>query len=180
MIELDEESHTYKVDKKKTPSVTTILQWSGKVPTFFFTEEGRNRGTEIHRLTEVYDITGVLEDSEYNDYVSNWIEFLELTKAKVLAVEKKVYSPEGYAGKLDRILEINGKSYVVDIKTGAKQKTHVLQIGAYSHAVGLSQGAVVCLTPKKFSVEYFDGDILYNAQQQFIQMVRDYRKENLL
>jgi hypothetical protein len=60
---------------------------------------------------------------------------LEEMKARTLRSEFVVWSKNGWAGQVDRLLEMNGKNYIVDLKSGSFGQVWS-QLGAYSLAAG--------------------------------------------
>lgn len=175
-IEFNEEKHEYTVKGAKVPSVTKILQATGVIKTSFYTEEGRERGTEIHKQTEYYDDFRIIADTNYKPYIEQWAKFLDDIGAKVLSKEEMVYSELGYCGKYDRVLEIKDRKFIIDIKTGAKQKWHVLQLGAYSIPTKTEYGAVVLLSPKKYDFIPFEPMEIKLAQFEFLEVLKRYKE----
>jgi len=135
----DSESHEYFFRGKAIPSVTQVLQGEGVIDTTWFSEEGANRGTAIHRLTETYDndLPCDVEDlKKYKPYLDAYISFVEESGFRVLCCEQSVCSAKlQYAGTLDRLGIINGTWSVLDIKTGSYQKWWGLQTSAYLYAL---------------------------------------------
>lgn len=84
-------------------------------------------------------------------YVEGFVAFIEKYSPRFIETEATVYSREhGYAGTMDAQVEIDGKVYVMDIKTGkGVWPEAALQIAAYRHAdfIGRSDGREDGLTP---------------------------------
>ncbi|MDY7039063.1 MAG: hypothetical protein SV375_23285, partial [Thermodesulfobacteriota bacterium] len=81
-LTFDPKSHIYKFNEHPVPSVTTVLKDMGFINTQYFTEEGRERGTLIHRIIEWYckktlDLDTV--DPVLNPYLEAWIQFAKDT-----------------------------------------------------------------------------------------------------
>jgi hypothetical protein len=140
---------------KPVPSVTTILEAYPKDAGYFkwlkdagtdadtIRDEAGRRGSIVHELTERYDrgeevslLTGegwpgykMLEWSMFERYV----DFSTRFEPEHLMVEQNFVSPElGYAGTIDRVMELGGKRYLVDIKTSnAIYDSYWLQLAAY-------------------------------------------------
>lgn len=55
--------------------------------------------------------------------------------AQTIQSEFVVYSRNGWAGQVDRLIEMGGKNYILDIKTGSFGQVWA-QLGAYSLAAG--------------------------------------------
>ncbi len=137
------------------PSVTTILEAYPKGAQFFewikkhgedsdtIRDEAGRRGSVVHEATEVLDLGGKLElmtDDGAPKYklsewamISRYVEFRQAHPAKIHAVETKLAVDDlGYAGTLDRVMTIDGITYLVDIKTsGSIWPSYWLQQAAY-------------------------------------------------
>jgi hypothetical protein len=137
------------------PSVTTILEAYPKDASYFkwlkdvgsdadsIRDEAGRRGSVVHELTERYDsgepvayinekgnpLYKMLEWSMFERYV----DFSTNHNPKIDMVELHMVNEElGYAGTLDRVLSIDGKSYLVDIKTSNSiYPSYWLQLAAY-------------------------------------------------
>ena len=72
-----------------------------------------------------------------------YVDFTENHKPNIDMIEVHMVSSElGYAGTLDRILSIDGKTYLVDIKTsGSIYPSYWLQLAAYREL--LAKGGVL-------------------------------------
>jgi len=140
---------------KPVPSVTTILEAYPKDAGYFkflkdagndadtIRDEAGRRGSIVHELTERYDrgeevslLTGdgwpgykMLEWSMFERYV----DFSTRFEPEHFMVEQNfVSSALGYAGTIDRVMELGGKRYLVDIKTSnAIYDSYWLQLAAY-------------------------------------------------
>lgn len=137
------------------PSATTILeaypkpyqllQWMKEVGSKadeIKTAAGR-RGSNVHQLTEDYDNgleCNLLDDNGSPKYsLEEWsmferyVDFSKMYKPEHLLIEQTfVNGSLGFAGTLDRICRIDGKSYVLDIKTSnGIYNSYWLQLAAY-------------------------------------------------
>lgn len=137
------------------PSVTTILDAYPKGPEYFawlkkvgedsdtIRDEAGRRGSVVHELTERYDAgeeVTLMNESGYIAYkMSEWamferyIEFRNRFPFNILHTELNLVSPKlGYAGTLDRVIELNGEKILLDIKTSnAIYPSYWLQLAAY-------------------------------------------------
>lgn len=137
------------------PSVTTILNCYPKGPEFYewLKKNGEDSdnirdaagfdGSLVHQLCERYsqgEVVSILSADGVIQYSTRqwsmferYVEFIQKFKPKILMAEFNIISPKlGYAGTIDMLAEINGKRYIVDIKTsGAIHKTYWLQLSAY-------------------------------------------------
>ena len=135
------ETHEYELNGKKLPAVTEILKDLGIINAKYYTEEGSGRGKFIHSLcAEADGIEIPLLMGNYkgplNVYVDAWLRFKEDFKFEIIDIEKPiVHTGLRYAGTPDRIGKIDGEITIVDIKTGAKQSWHGLQLVAYKIAL---------------------------------------------
>lgn len=143
MIDFDEATHTYRVGGQVRPSVTQILR-----PIVDFSavpldvlEAKSDLGSRVHRATELDDADDLEESSVGDDvrpYLRAWRDYLRDTGAVVLLSEGRVYNPgANYCGTLDRVLDIDGVEWLVDIKTSAQVHRAVgPQTAAYEQALG--------------------------------------------
>lgn len=68
-------------------------------------------------------------------YMMAYEDFQEQHDIEVQEIEMMVFNPTlMYAGRLDRVWEIDGKMHLTDIKTGGKYKQHLFQLCAYNLA----------------------------------------------
>lgn len=117
-------------------------------------EETKNkaasRGSKIHRAIETLEAQGSLSiDSTFEDYetgvsailngdelsaVMSFAKWHADTKPRLIANELTVFG-DGYAGTLDKIYEIDGQIWIVDIKTSPSIWPEMkLQLSSYNHA----------------------------------------------
>jgi hypothetical protein len=137
------------------PSVTTILEAYPKDASYFkwlkevggdadaIRDEAGRRGSLVHELTERYDsgeeVSYVDEYGRPKYKMLEWsmferyVDFSVTHQPNIDVIEAHMVSSElGYAGTLDRIMRIDGKSYLVDIKTsGSIYPSYWLQLAAY-------------------------------------------------
>ena len=137
-VEFDADLHRYTVAGEVLPSVTTILQVVNPIRGAM---AAAARGTEVHRLTEVYDL-GQSEPvpAELAGYIVAYVNFLRDHNFEPLHIEERVHHPEHlYAGSLDRIGVLHRDLAVVDIKTGMIRPVTGLQLAAYQEAWNWNQ-----------------------------------------
>lgn len=146
----------YELDGEYFPSVTTILDAYPKGPAFFewlkqvgdkaddIRDAYGQRGSTVHNLTEWYDMGQevTLMNEGKPQYTSmewamfeRYIEFTSRFAPEILGIEMNYVSKNlGYGGTLDRIYKLNGKLYLIDIKTSNYLHPHFwLQLAAYVH-----------------------------------------------
>jgi len=137
------------------PSVTTILEAYPKDYHFFkgLKENGEEadairdaagrRGSNVHAMTEAYDagaeVTLLTDDGRVAWRLDEWamferfVEFSQKYKPGILQSEQNYVSQWlGFAGTIDRIIQLNGKTILLDIKTSNMvHETYWLQLAAY-------------------------------------------------
>lgn len=138
-LAFEPDSHTYSVSGMVLPSVTQVLQ---PLQDFRFVDDATLRaaasfGTAVHRVCELYDQDDLVMDSVDRPlvpYLEAWCRFLSETRAKVLQVEQRYHHRSlGYAGTLDRLLEIDGARVLADIKSVSRLSAVVgVQLAAYA------------------------------------------------
>lgn len=119
--------------------ITRALAISGAVDLTWLDEEGRWRGSEIHKIIELAD-RGKLKVSsvptEFKGYLAAHEKFMRETGFLVQKIEEKVKDGEGrYRGRVDRVGLWHGKSTVVDFKTGAIVPAVRLQLALGGYAI---------------------------------------------
>lgn len=119
-LEFDEEHHVYIVDGIIVPSVTKILK------AFFddysnvsqaVLERARERGTALHEAIEHYEKTG--KESDLVEF-RNYLFLKKHFGFKNISNELPIFYEENgkvlFAGRLDQIIEIDGKLGINDFK----------------------------------------------------------------
>jgi hypothetical protein len=137
------------------PSVTTILDAYPKDAGYFMwlksvgqeadtiRDEAGKRGSIVHELTERYDngeeVSLLTGDGDINFKLNEWamferyVEFTQRFKPEIEITEQNYVSTAlGFAGTVDRVVTIEGKKTLMDIKTSnAIYPTYWLQLAAY-------------------------------------------------
>lgn len=137
------------------PSCTTILeaypkpyqlmQWLKDVGSKAdeIRDEAGRRGSTVHQLTENYDNgfeVALLSDENKPRYsLEEWkmfekyVEFSNIHQPNQELIEQQIISAKlKVAGTIDRVCEINGKKYLLDIKTSnGIYNSYWLQLAAY-------------------------------------------------
>jgi len=147
MIEFNEAAHEYSCEGKVYPSVTQILKDCGIIDITWYTDETAQRGTFVHDCLKLIDQGTPAVLLEYGEdiegYINAYLQFKKDAQYKIEAIEEPLCSQEyGFAGTPDRICELNGKSCILDIKTGQKQEWHGAQLSAYKMLHGDDQGVL--------------------------------------
>lgn len=141
------------------PSITTILSAYPKGPEYYMwlkkvgmdadeiRDDAGKRGSTVHHLTELYDEGQ--EVSLFNDFggmnftMSEWsmfekyVAFSEKYKPENILMEQTIMCPSlGVAGTVDRIIELNGRKILIDIKTSSSiWESYWLQLAGYKKIV---------------------------------------------
>lgn len=137
------------------PSVTTILEAFPKTAEYYqwlkkvgedadnIRDEAGRRGSVVHQLTEQYDMgeectlispSGtpqykMIEWSMFERYVDFSTKHNPINESIEMNIVSATY---GYAGTLDRIIDLNGKKILMDIKTSSSiYPSYWLQLAAY-------------------------------------------------
>jgi ATP-dependent exoDNAse (exonuclease V) beta subunit len=147
----DEINHEYYRNGKKLPSVTEICE-----PISFerldalqkaMVERAKQRGSRCHELAEEYLLVSELDideiESEYIPYMQQFVLWAKTYKPKVLYTEKKLFS-DLFAGTLDLICEIDGKTIIVDYKftSAIDKKSLSVQLDGYDRLAKINGIAV--------------------------------------
>ena len=142
-------------DGNYVPSVTHILDCYPKGAAYFnwlkengkdadeIRDEAGRRGSVVHKLTEMYDVgdeVNLVNPNGSIDYKLNewamferYVEFRRRFNFTTDCIELNIISKElGYAGTLDRVITMDGKKILLDIKTSnAIYPSYWLQLAAY-------------------------------------------------
>ena len=148
------------------PSVTTILEAFPKDASYFkwlkdvggdadmIRDEAGRRGSVVHELTEQYDageeVTFVNQYGSPQYKMLEWsmferyVDFCKNHNPKNEMVEAHMISKKlGFAGTIDRVIEMNGKYILMDIKTSNSiYPSYWLQLAAYNEL--LKETGVEC------------------------------------
>lgn len=141
------------------PSVTTILDAYPKDAAFYkwlkdvgqdadtIRDDAGRRGSNVHDLSERYDDgqeINFLNDQGWPAYkmlewsmFERYVEFSRTINPTIEMSEVHMISDNlGFAGTLDRVVEIEGEKILLDIKTSNSiQPTHWLQLSAYNELI---------------------------------------------
>ena len=148
--------YSYEDGTKFVPSVTTINQCYPKSEEFlkWLKETGSEadnirdaagtHGSHVHNLCERFlnneivsliDLDGRIRYSskEWSQF-EKFVHFYRKFNLNVLHTEFNIISPNlGFAGTIDMLAELDGKTYILDIKTSNNiHNTYFLQLAAYT------------------------------------------------
>jgi hypothetical protein len=126
------ETHTYRLESGRViPHITGMLQDDGIIDDTWFTEESSERGTAVHDLTAAYDLKALeLETcvSRYRGYLLGHVAAMRMLRPIWLEIERPRVHPEFlFGGRIDRVGVIFGSKTIIEIKSGAKDKSHQIQ-----------------------------------------------------
>lgn len=113
------------------PHITGMLAQTGWIDDSWYTEEGSERGTAVHRLTADYDL-GALDvascKSRFRSYLLAHVKAMRAVQVKVLAVEEPlVHSRFRYGGRPDRDALVANARATWEIKSGGADRSHAIQ-----------------------------------------------------
>ena len=134
-----DEGHKYTIDGEELPSVSEITRFIsreiyGDVGQFNL-DRAADRGTAVHKATELLDKYGTAEiDEDISPYLKAYIAFRKEHKCEWQKIEYATHHPENlYAGTLDRVGTVDGKLVVLDIKTSStiQKPLYTAQLNLY-------------------------------------------------
>ena len=102
-----------------------------------YAQERAEVGDCVHDIVECWGAGKPYPDppKEINSYINKFIDFLVEKQPKFIENEVTLWSREyGYAGTADFIIEIDGKTFLADLKTGKRLHDEIgLQLSALAH-----------------------------------------------
>lgn len=140
MLTFDADSHIYRVNGRKVPSVTGLLKTGGLIDDRWFNDAAAWRGSVVHKCCELDD-KGTLNEATVDEQARPYLEAWRAWKRNLgwtpFMIEKP-FSNDQFAGTPDRVmLDSRGSACVVDIKTGDVRKEVALQLAGYVKGVKL-------------------------------------------
>ena len=143
-----DDSHKYTVDGEEVPSVSELTRFLTRelyndAPQYFL-DQAAKRGTSVHKATEAIDKFGTVEiEDEYAGFVKAYVSFLKDHNVSWEKIEWPVCNKENetpYAGTIDRVGALDGKTVILDIKTtanisGLHKLCYTAQLNLYRLAV---------------------------------------------
>jgi ATP-dependent exoDNAse (exonuclease V) beta subunit len=137
-IEFDDKTHVYRVDGVEYLSVTRALKLAGLIDDSHFSPEAADRGTAIHSALHYYDeddLDIATLPAFIKPYLDAWIKFKAESHAIIHEIEIGVASSlYQFAGRIDRVISLNDRLAVLDIKSGSRQDWHAIQTAGYQFA----------------------------------------------
>lgn len=135
----DAKRHLYTLDGVPVPSVTKVL---GVVFSQFTSpaSAAADFGSAVHAATEAEDNGEPVFNLAVAKHLGAWVRFKKESGFDPTLVEHRTYHPiYGYACTIDRLGEIHGYPWVIEIKTGQVYPEHPLQTAAQREAL-ISRG----------------------------------------
>lgn len=143
-----DDSHKYTIDGEEVPSVSELTRFLTRelyndAPQYFL-DQAAKRGTNVHKATEAIDKFGTVEiEDEYAGFVKAYVSFLKEHEVSWGNIEWPVCNKENempYAGTIDRVGALDGKTVILDIKTtanisGLHKLCYTAQLNLYRLAV---------------------------------------------
>jgi hypothetical protein len=179
------EDHVYTVDGKHPPGVTTIIgDVYGRYP---YPEGAAERGHHVHLATQLYDEED-LDEATLDPVVAGYLEGWKLFRNEMgftpTQVEMFVYNETyGYCGTLDRLGTMNGKLYLLDIKSGVKEWWHPLQSAAYALCLPpdtiYKRASVYLSATGKYKIDYYINKQDYHDWLSTLRVYQIKKENNL-
>ena len=149
------------------PSVTTILEAYPKDAAFYqwlknngqdsdeLRDKAAERGSNVHAMTEAYDngaeVSLLSDDGRVQWKIGEWamferyVEFSDRFRPTIHMTEQNYVSADlGFAGTIDRVMTVEGRKLLVDIKTSSSiWPAYWLQLAAYRRLLSEVAGVEV-------------------------------------
>lgn len=132
-----DEKHEYTLDGEKIPSVSELARFCSREIyeniNQYTLDNACDRGTRVHKACENVDLLGECDvDEDIAGYVRAYIQFRKdygIKKENIVLVEKALSHNEmRFAGTLDRVFKIDGKTIIVDLKSSSVVKKVLAKI----------------------------------------------------
>ena len=133
--DFDEENHKYSYGGKQLPSVTTVIKEVLNIEYPDYAIYHATRGTYVHKAIELY-LKGNLDfgsiDEAIKPYLDSFITFQNKANIEPVLLEERFADKNiSFAGTVDIVGKVKGKTYLFDIKTGQKQDSYNAQMAGY-------------------------------------------------
>jgi hypothetical protein len=134
-LEFNEQKHEYSYGGKILPSVTTVIKEVLNIQYPDYAIYHATRGTYVHKAVELYlknnlDFTSL--DENIKPYLDSFIKFQEKAQIEPILLEERFVDENiTFAGTIDIVGKVKGKTYLFDIKTGQKQDSYKAQMAGY-------------------------------------------------
>lgn len=120
-----DDSHTYTVDGEPVPSVSELCRFISrevyKDAAQFRLDNAAERGSSVHKATEILDKYGKCEVTEdIEPYLRAYLAFRKEHECQWKKIEFATHHPDKlYAGTVDRYGTVDGAAAILDIKSCA-------------------------------------------------------------
>jgi len=182
-------AHEYTEDDgTPIPSVTQIIKAAGKIDDRFYNADARDRGSAVHSFCERYaDGVRVSKGGfslDHYEYVNSFAAWMSDYGVFTLSTECQVYhkiNGKAYAGTYDILADVNGKTVLIDIKTGGRMKWHAVQLAAYAMAYPVVNGIVKAypVNPDALAVLYLQSGGKYRYEKipgsRMVEGIREFK-----
>ncbi len=116
------------------PHITGMLEQCGYSDPRYYTIESRERGHAVHSMTAALDLGGIeasdvpLTRSAYKGYLQAYQRCRDVVGFEIEKVEEPmVHSRFRFGGRPDRVIRLDGRRGVLEIKSGQREKGHAIQ-----------------------------------------------------
>ena len=133
--DFNEEKHEYSYGGKQLPSVTTVIKEVLNIEYPDYAIYHATRGTYVHKAIELYlknnlDFGSI--DETIKPYLDSFITFQNKANIEPVLLEERFADKNiSFAGTVDIVGKVKGKTYLFDIKTGQKQDSYNAQMAGY-------------------------------------------------
>ncbi len=118
------------------PHITSLLKQAGLVDDTWFTPESRERGSVIHRWSTEYDLGAVsredillVDEPKYKGWFAAHVSAMDVIQPTWKHIEEPfVHEDFHYGGRPDRAGFVHGAISVLEIKSGAPEDAHPIQL----------------------------------------------------
>jgi len=153
--------------KEKKETAATIGDYVHKFAELY--SESKNEETAYNLMLQELGEPSEDQLKRIQDGCVGFIQWINDNKAEILQAEKVVYSrKQGFVGTFDAIIQVDGKKYLADYKTGKKvYPEYYYQTSAYLHAyeeeTGEKLNGAMIIVIIKEDIENKDGEIVQKA-----------------
>lgn len=117
------------------PHITGMLEQCGLVDRRWYTAASCERGSCVHRLTTDYDLGAIAREdlptvnSIYKGWLAAHVKAMDIIRPAWQHIEEPMVSAQyRFGGRPDRVGRVYGAIAVVEIKSGAPEPAHAIQL----------------------------------------------------
>jgi len=170
-MKFDYDSHSYLCNGFPIPSVSALLETKYPFPEHLKNtvkiSEAIEYGNAVHSVTEALDLEQEPPWSPYDltHAIKSWTDFKERENASIYYHDGKPMVEVimanidlWYCGTIDRIMEIDGKLWIVDIKSGWLSTRGSVQVAGYAimarlNGIDIDNAMLVSLREDEYTVK---------------------------